>query len=785
MFYISTRNEKIRKTPAEAILMGIADDGGLYVPEDFSSALFPMDSLSKMSAQEISAKVLSLLFAGGSMFSGDEKKFKDAVKRAYDGKFENSDYAHVAKVGPAYVMELYHGPTCAFKDVALQLLPHLVSEAKDSLNVKDDIVILTATSGDTGSAALEGFSDVPGTKIIVFYPKHGTSAVQERQMVSCTGKNTCVCAVEGNFDDAQSGVKNIFANYKAPAGVRLSSANSINIGRLAPQVAYYFKTYRDLVRDGEISFGDKVNFIVPTGNFGDILAGYFAREMGLPVGKLVCASNKNNVLTDFFETGIYDKNRNFHVTKSPSMDILISSNLERLLYMVSGSEKCAKYMNELKETGKYKLSAEELNKMREVFDAGYADDNETYVTINEVYKNHGYLMDTHTAVAWKVYSEWVKKNDNGYKSVILSTASAYKFSSGVLHSVGIECPNEFDAIDILAKHTGITPPAAIEKIRDKKIIHTDVVKKEDMLNFVSKFIDNSSVVVRVPATSANLGSGFDCTGIAFSKYNVFSFKKLERGIEFEGFEPQFANESNLTYISYKKVCDKIGVPSFVKIKSMREDIPISRGLGSSAALIVAGAYAANVIHNNKLTQQEIFEICNEIEGHPDNIAPALFGGLCTSIVTDDSVLTQKHSVSDKIYFTAIVPNFKISTKDARAVLPDTVSRHDAIFNMQRIALLPNVMQNGRLDLLKTVTEDKLHESYRRKLYKNIDEVEAAAYSLGAISFNISGAGPTCLCYSEKPIADELNEKLKDMENSWVAYALTVDNEGAKRIYDEQ
>ena len=515
MFYTSTRNEKIKKTPAEAILMGIAEDGGLYIPDNFSSASFPMSKLCEMSEKEISATVLSLLFSGGSMFEGDADKFLGAVSRAYDGKFENGDYAPLAKVGDAFVMELYHGPTCAFKDVALQLLPHLISEAKRSVGMSDDIVILTATSGDTGSAALEGFSDIPGIKIVVFYPRHGTSAVQERQMVSCAGKNTCVCAVEGNFDDAQSGVKKIFSEIDLPKGVKLSSANSINIGRLAPQVAYYFKSYRDLVRNGEIKFGDKVNYIVPTGNFGDILAGYFAKEMGLPVGKLVCASNENNVLTDFFDKGIYDRNRDFHITKSPSMDILISSNLERLLYFVCGTEKCAKYMNDLKEFGKYTLEKSELEKIRELFDAGCADDEETYKTINHVYKKYGYLIDTHTAVAWNVYEQWNKKHGNGYKSVVLSTASAYKFSSGVLHSLGLECPNEFDAIDVLAKRTGIKPPKSIAEIRDKKILHNHIVKKDRMMSLVKNIIQKDKVIVRVPATSANLGSGYDCTGIAF------------------------------------------------------------------------------------------------------------------------------------------------------------------------------------------------------------------------------------------------------------------------------
>lgn len=785
MFYISTRNEKTRKTPAEAILMGLADDGGLYVPESFDTLKFPTDKLLTLTEKEISATVLSLLFAGGSMYKGSYDGFLNAVKKAYDGSFENEDYAPVAKVADAFVTELYHGPTCAFKDVALQLLPHLISEAKSSLNITDDIVILTATSGDTGSAALEGFKNVPGTKIIVFYPKHGTSAVQERQMVSCDGKNTCVCAVDGNFDDAQSGVKQIFANLKVPEGVRLSSANSINIGRLAPQVAYYFKTYRDLVKNKEIKFGDKLNFIVPTGNFGDILAGYFAMKMGLPVGKLVCASNANNVLTDFFETGKYNRNREFHITQSPSMDILISSNLERLLYFVCGTEKCKQYMNELKETGSYTLDKKELEAIREIFDAGSASDEETYQTIRDVYFNHGYLMDTHTAVAWCVYDSWKKKCDNGYKTVVLSTASAYKFSSGVLHALGLDCPSEFDAIDILYKRTGIKPPNAIIGIRDKKVLHTSVVSKEQMPRLVSNVVKQDSITVRVPATSANLGSGFDCTGIAFKKYNVFTFEKLDSGIEFEGFPEQYSNENNLCYISYKAVCDAIGKEACVKIKNIKNDIPISRGLGSSAALIVAGAYAANRLNGSPLNVQQVFEICNAIEGHPDNIAPALFGGLCTSIVENGIPNAQKYTVSDKICFTTLTPSFKVDTKLARSVLPKSIGLDDAVYNMQRVALLPYAFEHGRLDLIHLVTGDRLHQQYRKNLFKNINEIIQAANELNVLSFTVSGAGPCCLAFSKNIIANELNEKISSLENNWVAEAVEVDNDGAKEIYDEQ
>ena len=485
MQYFSTRNKNITKKPSEAILQGIADDGGLYMPESFEGAKFPMEALTKMTPKEISEAVLSLLFGRDDMFR-EEGSLEKAVSLAYDGKFDGEDYAPLSKVGNAHVMELYHGPTCAFKDVALQLLPRLLAEAKRVNEVKEKIVILTATSGDTGSAALSGFSDVDGVSIIVFYPKNGISAVQERQMTSCKGKNTCVCAIEGNFDDAQSGVKAIFNTMEVPENVRLSSANSINIGRLAPQVAYYFKAYGDLLKNGEIAFGDKVNFVVPTGNFGDILAGYFAMQMGLPVGKLVCASNQNSVLYDFFVTGCYDKNRDFHVTKSPSMDILISSNLERLLALVCGTEACAKYMKDLKETGKYALTKEELIAVREVFDAGYTDDKATFETIKKVYDEYGYLMDTHTAVAWSVYEKTLKNDEN--KTVVLSTASAYKFASSVMNALGASYDDDFDALDKLYALTGAEIPTALDGIREKEIVHKNTVQKNDMPAFVLNHI---------------------------------------------------------------------------------------------------------------------------------------------------------------------------------------------------------------------------------------------------------------------------------------------------------
>ncbi len=491
MQYFSTRNQTIRKKPSEAILEGIAADGGLYLPEDLTSARFPMERLADMTPKEISEVVLSLLFGRDDLFC-EEGSLTRAVALAYDGQFEDEDYAPLCRVGETYVMELYHGPTCAFKDVALRMLPRLLAEAKRTQGITDEIVILTATSGDTGSAALEGFSDADGTRIAVFYPKNGVSAVQERQMTSCTGKNTCVCAVEGNFDDAQSAVKEIFTTLNVPEGIRLSSANSINIGRLAPQVAYYFKAYGELLRHGEIREGEKVNFVVPTGNFGDILAGYFAMHMGLPVGRLVCASNENDVLYDFFESGIYDRNRDFHVTASPSMDILISSNLERLIAMVCGTEACAAYMKQLRETGRYALKREELAAIREVFDAGSADGAQTAEVIRRIYREYGYLMDPHTAVAWRVYEKTVQKD--GVKTVVLSTASAYKFAAAVMNALGEGYTDDFDAVEKLRKLTRVPVPAALQNIRDKAVVHENTVKRDGIADFVRSYVERKESV---------------------------------------------------------------------------------------------------------------------------------------------------------------------------------------------------------------------------------------------------------------------------------------------------
>ena len=474
MDYQSTRNKNLRASSTAAVLQGLASDGGLFVagaPADFDwRAVLNLDTFSMAEA------VLSALLP-------DFEDMHGLVQRAYTGKFETDELTPLVQVGSRYVLELFRGPTSAFKDVALSMLPQLITAARRQEGVTDEILILTATSGDTGKAALAGFRDVPGTRIIVFYPDEGVSRVQKAQMVTQEGGNVCVCAVRGNFDDTQNGVKAIFsAGVPEDCGVRLSSANSINIGRLAPQVVYYFKAYAELLRAGRINLGDRVDYVVPTGNFGDILAGYLAKRMGLPVGRLVCASNRNDVLTDFLRTGVYDRRRPFYKTLSPSMDILVSSNLERLLYFLCENEaEVAGYMADLKEKGVYTVSPALLEKLHDQFGWGCCDDEGTKAAIGRVWREHGYLMDTHTAVAWSVAE--------GYESdapvVILSTASPYKFPAAVLSAIGGDADgDEFDIMDRLHAMTGVPVPKALAELRQKPVLHRDVISREEMQAYV-------------------------------------------------------------------------------------------------------------------------------------------------------------------------------------------------------------------------------------------------------------------------------------------------------------
>ena len=472
MQYISTRGGAPAVTSAQAIVEGLAPDGGLYIMPISELPRLDLKALCELDYPALSARLLSALMPDFS-----EEEALTLTRRAYLEKFATPQVAPLREAGDELFLELFHGPTAAFKDVALCLLPHLMTAASRKCGHEGDILILTATSGDTGKAALEGFRDVEGIRILVFYPRDGVSPVQKAQMVTQTGSNVKVCAVEGNFDDAQTGVKRIFE--ASPDG--LSSANSINIGRLVPQVAYYFSAYFAAVRLGRVAFGEALNYAVPTGNFGDILAGYLAMRMGLPVGKLICASNANHVLTDFLRTGVYDRRRPFHKTLSPSMDILISSNLERLLYLESGdSALVSSLMTRLKTEGCYEIPAPLLEKLQARFVPFFCDDEATVAGISEVWSKSGYLMDTHTAVARQA----ARACDLG-PTVILSTASPYKFPAAVCSAIGLAVAgDEFEQMDALEKASGVAMPENLRGLRGRPVLHTDCVAPADMPAYV-------------------------------------------------------------------------------------------------------------------------------------------------------------------------------------------------------------------------------------------------------------------------------------------------------------
>lgn len=486
MKYISTRGLDKEYSASEAVIKGLCDDGGLFVPTSTPKLSVSLEDLTKMDYKEVAYVVLKEFFTDYT-----EEELKNCINRAYDEKFDTKEIAPLVKVGDEYFLELFHGKTIAFKDMALSILPHLLTTALKKNNIDKEVVILTATSGDTGKAALSAFADVEGTRIIVFYPKGGVSAIQELQMVTQKGKNTTVVGVNGNFDDCQTGVKNIFNDEEFKkeldnAGFTFSSANSINIGRLFPQVAYYVWAYSRMVKMGEIKAGEEINFVVPTGNFGNILAGYFAKKMGIPVNKLICASNENKVLYDFFETGVYDKNREFILTSSPSMDILISSNLERLIYLIAGcdAKKNADLMNDLKNTGKYEITAEMKAELTD-FIGFWANEDTVFNTIKTIFDNEKYVIDTHTAVAASA-DKGVKQDK---KSVVVSTASPYKFTYDVLRALGEDVSGlkeePFTLVDKLASVSSVKIPNAVTELRNAEVLHKSVIEIAGMKEFVS------------------------------------------------------------------------------------------------------------------------------------------------------------------------------------------------------------------------------------------------------------------------------------------------------------
>lgn len=491
ILYNSTRTKGEQVKASEAILKGLSDDGGLFVPDSIPALDKSLEELSHMTYGQVAYEVMKLYLTDFT-----EEELKDCIRKAYDAKFDTEVIAPLVEADGAYYLELFHGATIAFKDMALSILPHLLTTSAKKNHVTNEIVILTATSGDTGKAALAGFADVEGTRIVVFYPKNGVSPIQEKQMVTQKGENTYVVGIHGNFDDAQTGVKQIFgdkelAAYMAEKGFQFSSANSINIGRLVPQIVYYVYAYVKLLEEGKVAEGEKINVVVPTGNFGNILAAFYAKQMGLPIDKLICASNENKVLFDFFKNGSYDRNREFVLTTSPSMDILISSNLERLIYRIAGNDaaKNKELMEHLKSEGRYEITAEMRAELGDFY-GNYASEEETAKAIFELYDKTGYVIDTHTAVAACVYNKYKEETKDTNKTVIASTASPYKFTRSVMKAIDekYDAMGDFELVDELARLSQVTVPAAIEEIRTAPVLHDHVCDKTEMKQTVMDFL---------------------------------------------------------------------------------------------------------------------------------------------------------------------------------------------------------------------------------------------------------------------------------------------------------
>ena len=758
--YLSTRGNG-RIPASKAILKGLADDGGLFVPE----------KISKLNLQDIENKdyveiLKDVLVSFLDDFSIDEINY--CIDNAYNEKNFKERFCRVKNFNGLMFLELYHGPTLAFKDMALTILPYLIEVAKKKNGVKDKSLVLVATSGDTGGATLSSFKKMQDFETVVLYPNGGVAEIQEKQMLYFTGECAHAYAVDGNFDDCQTFVKEVFKNYPKDNGVIPFSANSINIGRLIPQVAYYVFAYAKAVKKGYVEKNEKFNICVPTGNFGDIFAGYLAKEMGVPIDKLICASNENSVLTDFFKSGIYNKNRKFVKTNSPAMDILISSNLERLVYYVEdkNAEKVSALMEGLAKTGEYEISDGAKEKLSS-FMACSCSQEQTLKSIKEAFLELNYLIDPHTAVAYYAY----KKLNVQEKTLIVSTASAYKFASTMCTAFNLDLDKgEFELAQDLSKITGTKVPKDIKKLNQKgnnRIVKT----KEEILKEV--LFERDCVEVRVPCSTANLGCLFDCAGIAFNKYNTFKFKKSDKDKVDYG-----KVEDNLILKAYRKVFEVANKPYLpVEITTVENGVPFSSGLGSSATCIVAGVIAGNAMLKDLLTKDQLLNVMTQLEGHPDNVAPAFLGGLVLAVNDGGEVLYVKNSVNRQLKFYAITPNYTLSTKTARKALSQTVSLSDAVNNISRALITPEAFKSGNIKAIKTVFKDKIHQNVRINLIKGGKELKCHLESLG-YAVAISGAGPSLLAVGDDKTA-KLPDNLLIDEQNFKVIKLKVDNKGAK------
>lgn len=755
--YKSTRGNKLYSS-SEAILKGLADDGGLFLPINIKNINFNQKWLD-YDYKELSKIILKNFFED---FSDDEINY--VVNNAYSSNnFTDKIYDVKCFDNHAY-LELYHGPTLAFKDMALTMLPHLMEVANKKINYAKKITILTATSGDTGGAALSGFKNSKNIDIVVLYPNNGVSKFQEKQMLSFTNSHAKAFALDCNFDECQTTVKNIFLNNK-DENMYLSSANSINIGRLVPQIIYYFAGYLDMVKSGLIEFGEEINVCVPTGNFGNILASYFAKILGLPICDFICASNKNNVLTDFFNTGIYNIKREFYKTNTPSMDILISSNLERLLSLISNDVlEINTLMDNLKNNKEYKISDNLFNELKQ-FKAYYANEDETIKTIKEVYETNNYLIDPHTAVAKTCFDKY---QNNNKKTLIVSTASPLKFSESIIKALDINNDLETEIYSI-CKHCNYPITNNVLNILNSNKEKTIMTKNE-----VINYIFNPKFQIKVPATSANLGVGFDVLGLSLNMFNTYRFfindeyKVIESNIKHN--DPN----NNLIINSYKYVFNKLNkkeIPIF--LEEIKREVPTSGGLGTSSICILTGVLAAGCVLNIK-DKKKLIDMAIELEGHPDNIVPAYYGGLVANFKNNDKYEHVIYPVSDKLKFIIFYPDFKVNTHEARKALPNNLTYQDVIFNLSRIINLPKAFEEGNIKLLKKLIKDKLHEPYRLPLINEADKILNLVNSCNNSCGCISGSGAALLV-----ISTDLNilNKLKNLklDGNWNYKICKVNN----------
>jgi threonine synthase len=764
--FFSTRNQAYQVSSSVALLEGISPDGGLFLPEKITAVDYR--TLKGASYPELA---FALLRPYLDDFSDEE--IRSAVQEAYSPlSFPEKVFGLHLEKNEAY-LELFHGKTLTFKDMALSLLPHLMDVALSKHPEVGDVRILTATSGDTGSAVLASFAASKHVKVSVLYPEGGIAPFQERQMLSFTSSRGRAYALKNaNFDDCQTLVKKLL--LKKEKGITYSSANSINIGRLLPQIVYYYAAYIGLLKQGFIHEDERLDVVVPTGNFGDIFAAYLAKKMGLPLGKLVVASNANNVLTDFFENGRYDIHREFRKTNSPSMDILVSSNLERLLYLSCLSDKqVAAWEKELKERGTFQVDSKTLAVLKQDFIAYSASEKETAEAIKECEEKEHYLLDPHTAVA-----SACRKKSCLAKALIVATASPYKFPKTVLEALGEKVGDDMAAFEKMMAICGDNAPAGFKKALEEKTAKKVVSSRE----FAQLISPRLAFEVTSPATSANLGPGFDVMGVALSLFNSFRFvpAKEDRLVGFVGEEEI---QDNLILKSYHRFFEQYGLPyQPVKLEQIRSDIPLSRGLGSSASCIIAGLLGANAVSGDYLPKPDLLTLAAEIEGHPDNVAPCLLGGLVASFRDEEGHYHPfPYAVSPKLGFLLLVCPKELSTEKARGILPKNYALADVSFDAARLVNLPAALKEGNLPLLANLLEDRIHVPYRLPLIPEGERVQktAAAHHL---PFTISGAGSTLLVLYSRDDPTEKEAFLKDIKAflsaDWRYLDLAVEKAGA-------